>query len=81
MKLSNLVTNVFLALGLAATAQAQWIKLPLPDTPRDKDGKPVLSAPAPRMIFPYIVSGTFRERVPLQKQKSAAFCEATGAAV
>ena len=48
MKLSHLVTNVFLALGLAATAQAQWIKLPLPDTPRTPDGKPNLTAPAPR---------------------------------
>src|SRR5438552_19203514 len=48
MKLSNLVTNLFLALGLAFTAQAQWIKLPLPGTPRSRDGKPNLSAPAPR---------------------------------
>src|SRR5436309_10501203 len=48
MKLSNFVTNLFLALGLAFTAQAQWIKLPLPGTPRTKDGKPNLSAPAPR---------------------------------
>src|SRR6266550_6600490 len=48
MKLTNLVTNLVLALGLAATAQAQWIKLPLPDTPRTADGKPNLSAPAPR---------------------------------
>ena len=48
MKLSHLVANLFLALGLAATAQAQWIKLPLPDTPRTPDGKPNLTAPAPR---------------------------------
>jgi len=33
---------------LALTAQAQWIKLPLPGTPRTKDGKPNLSAPAPK---------------------------------
>ena len=48
MKLSILVTNVFLALSLAATAQAQWISLPLPDTPRTNDGKPNLTAQAPR---------------------------------
>src|SRR5258705_11253991 len=48
MKLLNVVTNLFFALGLAATAQAQWITLPLPDTPRTADGKPNLSAPAPR---------------------------------
>ena len=30
MKLSNVVTNLFIVLGLAVTAQAQWIKVPLP---------------------------------------------------
>ena len=34
-------TFLFL-LCLALTAQAQWIKLPLPGTPRMKDGKPNL---------------------------------------
>src|SRR5258705_6697192 len=48
MKLLNVVTTLFCALGLAATAQAQWITLPLPDTPRPPDGKPNLSAPAQR---------------------------------
>ena len=48
MKLSNLVTSLFLALGLAVTAHAQWIKVPLPGTPRTSDGKPNLTAPAPR---------------------------------
>jgi hypothetical protein len=33
---------------LAVTAQAQWINLPLPGTPRNADGKPDLGAPAPR---------------------------------
>ena len=28
--------------------QAQWLKLPLPDTPRNADGTPNLSAPTPR---------------------------------
>jgi hypothetical protein len=48
MKLSNLVTSGFVVLALAVSAQAQWIKVPLAGTPRDKDGKPNLSAPAPR---------------------------------
>ena len=48
MRLSNFVTKLLLVLGMAFTAQAQWIKLPLPGTPRTKDGKPNLSAPAPR---------------------------------
>ena len=48
MKLSTLVTSLFLAVGLSFTAQAQWINVPLPGTPRTNDGKPNLSAPAPR---------------------------------
>jgi hypothetical protein len=32
----------------AAPASAQWIHLPLPDTPRTADGKPNLSAPGPK---------------------------------
>jgi hypothetical protein len=48
MKVSNVVTSLFLALGVTFTAQAQWIKVPLPGTPRTNDGKPNLSAPAPR---------------------------------
>src|SRR5437870_7760415 len=53
MKLSKFVTNIFLVLGFTFTAQAQWIKLPLPSTPRTKDGKPNLSAPAPRAFGGY----------------------------
>src|SRR5262245_51458118 len=34
--------------GIAATATAQWLSLPLPGTPRTPDGKPNLNAPAPR---------------------------------
>ena len=32
----------------AGTADAQWLSLPLPGTPRTSDGKPNLNAPAPR---------------------------------
>ena len=48
MKLSNLLTSLFILVVVAFTAQAQWVKLPLPGTPRTKDGKPNLTAPAPR---------------------------------
>jgi hypothetical protein len=48
MKLSNLVTSLVLALGLAVTVHAQWLNTPLPGTPRTSDGKPNLSAPTPR---------------------------------
>ncbi|HKF67894.1 MAG TPA: hypothetical protein VKB36_15220, partial [Vicinamibacterales bacterium] len=33
---------------LSATAAAQWIGFPTPNIPRTADGKPNLSAPAPR---------------------------------
>ena len=33
---------------LGTTASAQWVKYPTPGTPRDRDGKPVLTAAAPR---------------------------------
>ena len=36
---------LFVAVG---PAQAQWLKLPLPGTPRTPDGQPNLTAPAPR---------------------------------
>src|SRR5215471_8258966 len=39
------LTVAFLA---AASAHAQWLKIPTPGIPRTPDGKPNLSAPAPR---------------------------------
>jgi hypothetical protein len=42
------VPSLLVSLAFALTAQAQWIKIPLPGTPRTKDGKPNLTAPAPR---------------------------------
>ena len=40
--------TLFIALGLlAGAAQAQWLNLPTPGTPRLRDGKPNLSAPVP----------------------------------
>ncbi|MCU1338688.1 MAG: hypothetical protein JWO19_4269 [Bryobacterales bacterium] len=36
------------ALAIAASASGQWLKYPTPAIPRTKDGKPNLSAPAPR---------------------------------
>src|ERR1041385_8410413 len=35
---------------LGTTISAQWVKLPLAGTPRTADGKPNLSAPAPRAV-------------------------------
>src|SRR2546430_577138 len=35
---------------LCAGAHAQWLNYPTPGTPRTRDGKPNLEAPAPRAI-------------------------------
>ena len=38
-----------MVMGLAASASAQWLKDKTPGIPRDKDGKPQLDAPAPKL--------------------------------
>lgn len=43
-----MVAPVILALLLTGSAEAQWLKYPIPGTPRTADGKPNLAAPAPR---------------------------------
>jgi hypothetical protein len=49
MRAAVRVTCLLAALAAASTvALAQWLQLPLPGTPRAKDGKPNLAAPAPR---------------------------------
>jgi hypothetical protein len=40
---------LILLAGLAVCTQAQWLNYPDPRTPRDKDGKPNLAAPTPRL--------------------------------
>src|SRR5215471_13146777 len=39
---------VAMILAMNWTASAQWVDLKLPNTPRTPDGKPNLSAPAPK---------------------------------
>jgi hypothetical protein len=40
--------SISLALLLAAPLAAQWVNLPTPGIPRTRDGKPNLTAPAPK---------------------------------
>jgi hypothetical protein len=42
------IAAMAMLLVMAGPASAQWLKLPLPGTPRMPDGKPNLMAPAPR---------------------------------
>jgi hypothetical protein len=43
------VAAAVLLIGLVASADAQWLKDKTPGVPRDKDGKPKLDAPPPRL--------------------------------
>ena len=46
---STIVASVMIAFGLTGTSMAQWLNFKAPGIPRTKDGKPDLSAPAPKM--------------------------------
>src|ERR1700761_2732086 len=43
-----MTTPVIVTLAVAMAAQAQWLNFPNPGVPRTPDGKPDLSAPAPK---------------------------------
>jgi hypothetical protein len=43
------VLAALLSIGASTVIHAQWLNYPTPGTPRTKDGKPNLTAPAPRV--------------------------------
>ena len=47
-RLRDASVAVAMLFAMAGSAPAQWLKLPLPGTPRMPDGKPNLTAPAPK---------------------------------
>ena len=49
----------------AALAQAQWVTIKLPNTPRAKDGTPNLNAPAPACATAKWTSPASGTRIPL----------------
>src|SRR5579863_5124945 len=62
---------LILLAGLAVCTQAQWLKFPDPRTPRTKDGKPNLTAPAPRLNGKPDLSGLWEaERTPQREYSS-----------
>jgi hypothetical protein len=64
MKMSNLrFTSVIALTGLVAPAYAQWLH-PDPRTPRSRDGKPILTAPAPRLNGKPDLSGVWQAARP-----------------
>jgi hypothetical protein len=48
MKLTRALLTLMTMIAMCSFAPAQWLKVPDKGTPRTKDGKPNLSAPAPR---------------------------------
>ncbi len=63
-------TVVYLLLLLAPGAGAQWLHYPTPGIPRTRDGKPNLSAPAPKVNGKPELSGVWQiEPTPLEELK------------
>jgi hypothetical protein len=48
LNMRSLWTFILLVASLSTGAHAQWLNFPTPGTPRTRDGKPNLAAPAPR---------------------------------
>src|SRR5262245_57852534 len=62
--------SVMFLFGASLTANAQWAKFRDPAVPRGKDGKPNLSAPAPRLAGKPDLSGIWMpESAPLAEIK------------
>ena len=49
---------------LSTGAHAQWLNFPTPGTPRTRDGKPILTAPAPRLNGKPDLSGVWQATRP-----------------
>ena len=63
MEMSNVTVTVVAVTGLLVPAHAQWIH-PDQQTPRTRDGKPVLTGPAPRMKGKPDLSGVWEAARP-----------------
>ena len=66
----NIVTTVVAAIAMGSPLAAQWIKYPTPGTPRTRDGKPNLAAPAPRTRGVPDLSGVWQVYTNLPSQGS-----------
>ena len=70
-KIAQIGVGVFLLAGALTYAHAQWLNYPDARTPRTKDGRPNLTAPAPRLNGKPDVSGLWQaERTPEREYDS-----------
>jgi hypothetical protein len=72
--------SILLALVIAPLCtHAQWLSRPDPNTPRTKDGKPNLSAPAPRLRGKPDLSGIWEAESSPRKELASAWACFQGA--
>ena len=64
MKMSNVTVTVVAVTGLLVPAHAQWLNYPDQRTPRTREGKPILTAPAPRLNGKPDLSGIWQTTPP-----------------
>ena len=64
MKMSNVRVTIVAVTGLLVPAHAQWLNYPDQRTPRTRDGKPILTAPAPRLNGKPDLSGIWQTPPP-----------------
>ena len=70
-KIAQIGVGVFLLAGALTYTHAQWLNYPDARTPRTKDGRPNLTAPAPRLNGKRDVSGLWQaERTPEREYDS-----------
>ena len=75
-RLRRLFVIVF---AVGASAQAQWLNSPTPGIPRTKDGKPNLSAPAPRALDGKLdLSGVWRHEITTVAESQRLFGRSIG---
>src|SRR5712691_5909771 len=68
MKMSNVTVTVVAVTGLLVPAYAQWTH-PNPRAPRTRDGKPILTGPAPRLNGKPDLSGLWQAPPPISAGK------------
>ena len=66
----NVLRTVAVAIAIGSLLPAQWINYPTPGTPRTRDGKPNLAAPAPRTNGVPDLSGVWQAAGNLPSQGS-----------